>query len=264
MQVAEAFAGFSPGRGGRAAPGDEPQALARAAAAPARALRRRARCGHVGADAQTRRAGVGDGRGLRRLRLPQVPQRRLRAARLPVDVAARPLRPGVPVRAAERAADGLLRPRQPRPRGPAAGASELRGRGRERLARCSARSQDGAVRLGLGYVKGRRPRPSCAGARAPSAGAAAPSRASAELAARAGARRATLEQLAWAGACDSLAEDGARRTALWQLGIAAPGAVAARRRRRRRGRGAPSTQLALPLELAAGARACARWGAGSG
>ena len=63
------------------------------------------------------RARVGDGRGLRRLWLSQGARRRLRPARLPVDVAARPLRPGVPVRAAERAADGLLRARQPRARG---------------------------------------------------------------------------------------------------------------------------------------------------
>ena len=41
MQVAEAFAGFTPGRGRRPAPGDEPQALPRAAHQPSRTLRRR-------------------------------------------------------------------------------------------------------------------------------------------------------------------------------------------------------------------------------
>jgi error-prone DNA polymerase len=106
--------------------------------------------------------------------------------------------------------------------------------------------QEGAVRLGLRYVKG-----------APEAELSAlvaerrrggPFGDLAELAARSGARRTTLEQLAWAGACDSLAEDGRRRTALWQLGIAAsaedladagPDADGTR-----------PTQLALPLELA--------------
>ena len=59
---------------------------------------------------------------------------------------------GVPLRAAERAADGLLRSRQPRPRG-----REPRHRGarprRQRLGGRSARSRTAAVRLGLGYVK---------------------------------------------------------------------------------------------------------------
>ena len=44
MEVAEAFAGFTPGRGGGAAPGDEPQALAGDARAPPRALRRGRAC----------------------------------------------------------------------------------------------------------------------------------------------------------------------------------------------------------------------------
>ena len=90
------------------------------------------------------------------------------------------------------------------------------------------------VRMGLGYIKGavadevrelvaERER-------------GGPFRDLGDLAARAATRRGTLEQLAWAGACDSLAEN--RRQALWQLGIAAPGeAVAA------------AVQLALPIEL---------------
>ncbi len=76
-----------------------------------------------------------------------------------------------------------------------------------------------------------------------------------ELAARCGAGRATLERLAWSGACDALVESreqadeaggsGARRRlALWQLGVAAPGRAAAR----------GATQLALPLELPAAPR----------
>ncbi|MFZ1155914.1 MAG: DNA polymerase III subunit alpha [Solirubrobacteraceae bacterium] len=65
-----------------------------------------------------------------------------------------------------------------------------------------------------------------------------------DLAARTPMRRGTLEQLAWAGACDSLLKADAgpaearRRLALWQLGIVAPGASI--------GEG---VQLALPIEL---------------
>jgi error-prone DNA polymerase len=125
---------------------------------------------------------------------------------------------------------------------------------------------DGGVRLGLGYVKGtvaaevrelvdERER----GGRFRTLG---------ELAARVGAGRGTLEQLAWAGACDGLVKIDAaaaraarssggsqqtdRRLALWQLGLAAPGKPA--------GAGA-GTQLALPLELpgAPALRPLGRW-----
>jgi error-prone DNA polymerase len=66
-----------------------------------------------------------------------------------------------------------------------------------------------------------------------------------ELAARVGAGRVTLEQLAWSGACDGLVEpslgrQARRREALWQLGLAATGRAVA----------GGETQLALPLELA--------------
>jgi error-prone DNA polymerase len=70
-----------------------------------------------------------------------------------------------------------------------------------------------------------------------------------DLAARAATRRGTLEQLAWAGACDNLVDTGAateassspdarRRLALWQLGIASPGEAVG-----------DAVQLALPIEL---------------
>ncbi|HYM54002.1 MAG TPA: hypothetical protein VES97_01460, partial [Solirubrobacteraceae bacterium] len=137
--------------------------------------------------------------------------------------------------------------------------------------------QDGGVRLGLGYVKdvvadevrelvAERERNG-------------PFSSLGDLAARAGARRMTLEQLAWAGACDSLigARDGerpigvedtqmgaprgahpegrrqaGRRTALWQAGLAS------RAERTPAGEG---TQLALPLELppAPSLRRLGRW-----
>jgi error-prone DNA polymerase len=61
-----------------------------------------------------------------------------------------------------------------------------------------------------------------------------------DLAARSGAFADTLGKLAWAGACDSLADGppaGRRRQALWQLGVAVPGTPVAE-----------GTQLALPLE----------------
>ncbi len=109
--------------------------------------------------------------------------------------------------------------------------------------------QNGAVRLGLGYVKD-----------APDTemrelvterASGGRYRTLAELAARSGARRVTLEQLAWSGACDGLlAEQGARvgadrRSALWQLGLASPavgieGETESERK---------MSQLALPLEL---------------
>ena len=70
-----------------------------------------------------------------------------------------------------------------------------------------------------------------------------------DLAARAATRRGTLEQLAWAGACDSFVEadgateassspDAGRRLALWQLGIASSGEAVG-----------DAVQLALPIEL---------------
>ena len=107
------------------------------------------------------------------------------------------------------------------------------------------------VRIGLGYVLGvRRDEVEALVAARQSGG---PFRSLADLASRAGAGRPALEKLAWAGACDALAIPSAgtgassstrvasaRRAALWQLGIAAPGE-----------RVADGTQLALPLEVPA-------------
>ncbi len=121
---------------------------------------------------------------------------------------------------------------------------------------------DGGVRLGLGYVKDV--------ARADVEELVAererggPFGDLGELAGRIGARRRTLEQLAWSGACDRIiaaasesavrggagaaaferpAAQTARRTALWQLGMAPPGE-----------RAEEGTQLALPLALPAAPR----------
>jgi error-prone DNA polymerase len=114
----------------------------------------------------------------------------------------------------------------------------------------SARSR---VSIGLGYVKGVREREVKALVAARKAGG--PFRSFSDLASRAGSSAPSLELLAWAGACDSLAQapddvqrgvstrarsNGARRIALWQLGVAASG------------RAVPGgVQLALPLDLPA-------------
>jgi error-prone DNA polymerase len=104
-----------------------------------------------------------------------------------------------------------------------------------------------AVRLGLGYVLGVRAAEIAALVAARAADG--PFRSLDDLAARAGAGRPSLAQLAWSGACDALAGDGLqarphprqslRRLALWRLGAAAPPRAA----------GEGARQLALPLEL---------------
>jgi error-prone DNA polymerase len=106
--------------------------------------------------------------------------------------------------------------------------------------------QEGGVRLGLGYVK------DAAGEEVRGLvlerGRGGPFTSLGDLAARAGVRRRTLEQLAWAGACDGLLGGRERRLALWQLGLATPA------ERLPDGGGAAdlqSTQLALELELPA-------------
>jgi error-prone DNA polymerase len=107
-------------------------------------------------------------------------------------------------------------------------------------AECTVR--DGAVRLGLGYIKG------VGGGEVRELVAererGGPFTSLGELAGRVGARRGTLEQLAWSGACDGIMAGSTplgvpdRRAALWQLGMATPGVSAG-----------DDTQLALPLEL---------------
>jgi error-prone DNA polymerase len=103
------------------------------------------------------------------------------------------------------------------------------------------------VRIGLGYVLG--VREDDVTALVAARDAEGPFRSIEDLASRAGAGRGALEQLAWSGACDALA-GGARRRALWELGVAAPGkrlltsVVGASGRRTRAELG---TQLALPL-----------------
>jgi error-prone DNA polymerase len=95
------------------------------------------------------------------------------------------------------------------------------------------------VRIGLGYLNGARADEVAAIVAERDANG--PYRSLAELASRSGAGRPALAILAWSGACDSLigarTEQG-RRTALWRLGVASP-AVKTQE----------GSQLALPLEL---------------
>src|SRR5262249_47270281 len=105
-------------RGRGAAAGDEQEALAAGDRVPPPTLRRGGRGARRRAG--DRRAGLGTDPGLLRLRLPQGALGGVRPARLPVSLAAGAPRAGVPLLAAERAADGLLPARLARPRGPAA------------------------------------------------------------------------------------------------------------------------------------------------
>jgi error-prone DNA polymerase len=90
------------------------------------------------------------------------------------------------------------------------------------------------VRIGLGYVRGVRAQEVTALVAARHA--AGRFRSLSDLASRTGSSAASLELLAWSGACDSLAIDpaedqtqaahrpgAARRVALWQLGVVTPG-----------------------------------------
>src|SRR5215217_2009110 len=99
------------------------------------------------------------------------------------------------------------------------------------------------VRIGLGYVSGVRTDEVAALVAAREEGG--PFRSLGELASRAGAGRPALAQLAWAGACDSLraTDRVTRREVLWELGIAAPGEQVPE-----------GTQLALPLDVPAAPR----------
>jgi error-prone DNA polymerase len=89
--------------------------------------------------------------------------------------------------------------------------------------------EDGAVRIGLGYVQ------AVGEADAEALAAAQPYTELGDLARRAAVKQDVLEAIVAAGACD---EWGARRQLLWQLGVTARGETV----------GAGNRQLALPLE----------------
>jgi error-prone DNA polymerase len=98
------------------------------------------------------------------------------------------------------------------------------------------RVEEGAVRMGLGYVTGVKE----AEVRALVTERGAGWRSLGNLAGRSGASAETLGRLAWAGACDALVDgepSARRRRALWMLGVAVPGTQVPE-----------GTQLALPLD----------------
>jgi error-prone DNA polymerase len=101
---------------------------------------------------------------------------------------------------------------------------------------------DGRVRIGLGYVRGVAEQEVRELVTVREAGGRF--RGLSDLASRGSSSAASLELLAWSGACDSLVQDAAhgsaRRIALWQLGVATPGQ-----------RVPGGVQLALPLDLPA-------------
>src|SRR5829696_1119120 len=111
------------------------------------------------------------------------------------------------------------------------------------------RVEDGAVRMGLGYVTGVKE----AEVKAMVAERGGGWRSLGDLAGRSGASAETLGRLAWAGACDALVDGppaARRRRALWMLGVAVPGTQIPE-----------GTQLALPLEPQEGPelRALSAW-----
>jgi error-prone DNA polymerase len=111
---------------------------------------------------------------------------------------------------------------------------------------------EGAVRVGLRYIKGVRAEDIARLIRSRGAGGAF--RDLGDFASRSGVSSATLEMLAWSGACDQLAGGGrdARRTALWQLGVAMPV---------RREKGTEQLALDLPLPDAPQLPALSDWAA---
>jgi error-prone DNA polymerase len=121
---------------------------------------------------------------------------------------------------------------------PASLVRDAQRRGVRVLAPCIERSdavctiEDGAVRVGLGYVRG--VRDEAAARLVAERAAGGPFRDVADLAARADLRREQLAQLVRAGACDVLGRP--RRAMLWELGVLA-----------RPRAGAGGVQLALPI-----------------
>ena len=233
--------GLLAGPGREPAPRDEPAALARGdGGALARVPRRRARPRRRRADGAAR---VREDRGVLGVRLPQGARGGLRAAGVPERLAAPPLPRGVPVRAPQRAADGLLPAGLADPRRAAPRRRDPRRR-RQRLARAAAASSpDGAVRIGLGYVRGLG-QPAALGLVEAREGD-GPYTDVADLVRRAGLSLPECERVIAAGACDAF---GPRREQLWRAGlIARPestrgGAAARARPRARRHARAPAAR----------------------
>ena len=194
----------------------------------------------TGVDRETARHGLRQARRLLRLRLPEVARGRVRAARLPVGLAAPPLPGRVPLRAAERAADGLLPAGEPRPRRAAARGGGAARRDVNRSARAAARVEDGSgARSGSATSSSVGEDEAEALVAERERGRAVRGRRATSPSARRSARDA-LEALVASGACDWLRRRR-RRELLWELGLVAAAAE-------RPGRGGEEQQLALPLE----------------
>ena len=161
------------------------------------------------------RHGLRQARRLLRLRLPEVACGGVRAARVPVGVAAAPLSGRVPVLAPERAADGLLSARDARPRRPAARSRDAPA-GRERQRRQVRASR--TVRCASASTTSTESAKTMRRLSSPSANGAARSPSVRDLAQRTQLSEHGLETLIVAGACDCF------ETA------AAPAALAARPR----------------------------------
>ena len=111
-------------------------------------------------------------------------------------------------------------------------------------------TDDDSIRMGLCYIKGLHDQD--IQRLIESRKADGPYRSLEDLAARGAVSHPTLAQLAWSGACDSLIGPGeqARRTALWQLGIARPA---------KRGKDGDQLALELPLSEAPELPALSDW-----
>jgi len=94
--------------------------------------------------------------------------------------------------------------------------------------------EDGAVRVGLGRIKGLKRE--CAESLVRERERGGGWRDGADLSARSGATRSSLQALAWSGACDPMS--GSRRAALWEFGVTAVADM-----------GGGGGQLALPLPV---------------
>ena len=257
---------LQPRRGRRAAPGDEPQALARDARAPPRALHRGRRAPTSARDERDRRSA--SGRWSRASPASASPRRTA-----PPSACSPTSRRGCACTTA-RSSCARCSTSSRWASTPPTASSTRRSAAASRCSgststprRCECTVQDGGVRIGLGYVKGvrgrggrRRSSPSASGAARFAASPSSP-RASGVRARDARAAR-LVGRLRRARRPSAAARRGReprrrlsarRRTALWALGSRHP------RRERPRGAG---TQLALPAGAAGGAprlRPLGRW-----
>ena len=264
MQVAEALRGLHARGGRRVAPGDEPQALAARCSGATANVSSRGRCSHSGATAACAEQVWQMVAGFAGFGFPKAHSAAFGLLAYQSTWLRRPLRARVPMRAAQRAADGLLRPRQPRPRGREPGHRDPAGwtstpprcAARCRTAPCGSASATSrtCAETEMRELVAERER----GGPLPHASPSSPP-------AR-GAGAVTLEQLAWSGACDELIDaiHGRRRRDARPAGRRTHGAVAARARRARgatgrRAKGAAAGAAAASCRRRRALRWLGRW-----